>query len=232
MILVVYNQNNKTTSCNHWYWIKFKMKQIVVGIFLLSLSWTSVAKDNKFTVSDIEIVGLQRVAIGAVLTHVPFSVNDEVSEYIVSQSLKNLYRSGHFADIKVYLDGDKVIYQVTERPTISEIEFDGNSDIKDEQLQSSLDENNIRVGESLDRTVLTNIETGLTEFYHSVGKYNAQIKTDVTYLPRNRVRLKFQFEEGDAAKIKQINLVGNKSFSDEEILANIESRHDLSCGSF
>jgi outer membrane protein insertion porin family len=232
MILVVYNQNNKTTSCNHWYWIKFKMKQIVVGIFLLSLSWTSVAKDNKFTVSDIEIVGLQRVAIGAVLTHVPFSVNDEVSEYIVSQSLKNLYRSGHFADIKVYLDGDKVIYQVTERPTISEIEFDGNSDIKDEQLQSSLDENNIRVGESLDRTVLTNIETGLTEFYHSVGKYNAQIKTDVTYLPRNRVRLKFQFEEGDAAKIKQINLVGNKAFSDEEILANIESRHDLSWWQF
>ena len=203
------------------------MKHIVVGLVLFSLSWMSSANDQTFKVEDIQVNGLQRVALGAALTHVPFSVGDQVSEFIVARSIKNLYGSGHFANIRALRDGNVVIFNVTERPTISEIEFDGNSDIKDEQLQQSLDDSNIRVGESLDKTILTNIETGLVDFYHSVGKYNASVKAEITYLPRNRVRLKFEFEEGDAAKIKQINIVGNKVFEDEMLLAKIESKFDL-----
>ncbi len=204
-----------------------KMKHTAVGVALLSLSSVATANDNNFKVEDIQVNGLQRVALGAALTNVPFSVGDTVSEFIVAQSIKNLYKSGHFADIKVLRDGNIVVFNVTERPTISEIEFDGNSDLKDEQLQQSLDESDIRVGESLDKTILTNIETGLLDFYHSVGKYNAEVQAKVTYLPRNRVRLKFEFNEGDAAKVKQINLVGNKVFNDEELLAKIESKFDL-----
>ena len=203
------------------------MKHTAVGVALLSLSSVAGANDQNFKVEDIQVNGLQRVALGAALTNVPFSVGDTVSEFIVAQSIKNLYKSGHFADIKVSRDGDVIIFNVTERPTISEIEFEGNNDLKDEQLQESLNESNIRVGESLDKTVLTSIETGLIEFYHSVGKYNASVEAKITYLPRNRVRLKFEFKEGDAAKIKQINLVGNKIFSDEDLLSRIESKFDL-----
>jgi outer membrane protein insertion porin family len=203
------------------------MKHTVVGLVLFSLSWFSTANEQKFKVEDIQVNGLQRVALGAALTHVPFSVGDTVSEFIVAQSIKGMYKSGHFADIKALRDGNVVIFNITERPTISEIEFDGNSDIKDEQLQQSLDDSNVRVGESLDKTILTGIETGLVDFYHSVGKYNASVKAEITYLPRNRVRLKFEFEEGEAAKIKQINLVGNDVFTDEELLAKIESKFNL-----
>ena len=203
------------------------MKHTAVGVALLSLSSIASANDQNFKVEDIQVNGLQRVALGAALTNVPFSVGDTVSEFIVSKSIKNLYKSGLFADIKAYRDGNVVIFKVTERPTINEIEFDGNSDIKDEQLQQSLNESNIRIGESLDRTILTSVETGLTDFYHSVGKYNASVEAKVTYLPRNRVSLKFEFEEGEAAKLKQINLVGNKVFSDEELLSKIESKFDL-----
>jgi outer membrane protein insertion porin family len=203
------------------------MKHIVVSIVLFSLSWSTSANSENFKVQDIQITGLQRVALGAALTNVPFSVGDQVSEFVIGQSIKTLFKSGYFSDVKVFRDGDTVIYQVTERPTISEIEFDGNSDIKDEQLQSSLDDSNIRIGEALDKTLITNIETGLTDFYHSVGKYNATVEAKITYLPRNRVRLNFNFEEGDAAKIKQINIVGNKVFTDEELLNKIESKFNL-----
>ncbi|WP_299268851.1 outer membrane protein assembly factor BamA [uncultured Psychrosphaera sp.] len=203
------------------------MKHIVVSIVLFSLSWSTSANSENFKVQDIQITGLQRVALGAALTNVPFSVGDQVSEFVIGQSIKTLFKSGYFSDVKVFRDGDTIIYQVTERPTISEIEFDGNSDIKDEQLQSSLDDSNIRIGEALDKTLITNIETGLTDFYHSVGKYNATVEAKITYLPRNRVRLNFNFEEGDAAKIKQINIVGNKVFTDEELLNKIESKFNL-----
>jgi len=203
------------------------MKNTAVGVALFSLSCVASANNDNFKVEDIQVNGLQRVALGAALTNVPFSVGDTVSEFIVAQSIKNLYKSGYFADIKALRDGNVIVFNVTERPTISEIEFEGNSDIKDEQLQDSLDGSNIRVGEALDKTIITNIETGLIDFYHSVGKYNASVQAKITYLPRNRVRLKFEFEEGEAAKIKQINLVGNKVYSDDELLAKIESKFDL-----
>ncbi len=120
----------------------------------------------------------------------------------------------------------ELFIKLKERETISEIEFDGNKDIKDEQLTESLDENNIRIGETLDKTVLTNLEMGLEDFYHGIGKYNANVKSEITYLPRNRVSVKFVFNEGDAAAIEQINVVGNEVFTDEELLSKIELKFD------
>ena len=88
---------------------------------------------------------------------------------------------------------------------ISNIIFEGNDDIKDEQLQESLDGNGVRIGDPLDKTVLTSIENGLKDFFYSIGKYNADVTAIITPLPRNRVDLKLLFEEGDAAEIEQIN---------------------------
>ncbi len=181
---------------------------------------------ESFQVEDIEVKGLQRVALGAALTHIPFNVGDKLNDFRISQSIKALYQSGHFNDIRVYQDGNRLIYRVRERETISEIIFDGNSDLKDEQLISSLDDSNIRVGETLDRTVISGIEMGLENFYHSVGKYNAKVTAKITHLPRNRVNLEFSFVEGDSAAIKQINIVGNEVFSDATILDKIELTYD------
>jgi outer membrane protein insertion porin family len=197
------------------------IKKIAFAVLLGSLG-TTVQAEQKFQVEDIEVKGLQRVALGAALTHIPFNVGDTLNDFRISQSIKALYKSGHFNDIRVYRDGNRLVYRVYERETISEIVFDGNSDLKDEQLTESLDGSDIRTGETLDRTVLSGIEIGLENFYHSVGKYNAKVTSKVTHLPRNRVNLEFNFVEGDAAAIKQINVVGNEVFSDAELLDRIE----------
>ena len=201
------------------------IKKIAFAV-LLGLSSTVVNATEQFKVDDIQVKGLQRVALGAVLTYIPFNVDDELDDFKISQSLKSLYKSGYFNDISVSRDGNRLIYHVRERETISEIKFDGNKDIKKEQLTDSLDSSNIRVGEPLDKTVLSGIEHALEDFYYSVGKYNAHVKAEVTHLPRNRVKLKFVFKEGDAAAIQQINVVGNKTFTDKEILDHIELKYD------
>jgi len=128
--------------------------------------------------------------------------------------------------VLVSRDANTVIYRVRERATISAITFDGNKDLKEEQLTESLDGSDIRVGETLDMTVISGIEVGLEDFYHSVGKYNADVKANVTHLPRNRVNIDFVFKEGDAAAIEQINIVGNEKFSDAELLERIELTYD------
>jgi outer membrane protein insertion porin family len=201
------------------------IKKIAFAI-MLGLSSTIVHATEEFQVEDIQVKGLQRVALGAVLTYIPFNVGDKLNDFRISQSIKSLYKSGHFNDISVARDGERLIFHVRERETISEITFDGNKDIKEEQLTESLDGSNVRVGEPLDKTVLSGIEQGLEDFYYSVGKYNADVKAEVTHLPRNRVNLKFVFKEGDAAKIQQINVVGNDIFTDEEILEPIELTFD------
>ncbi|WP_159821039.1 outer membrane protein assembly factor BamA [Colwellia sp. 20A7] len=201
------------------------IKKLAFAVLLGALGTTAQAAEE-FQVEDIEVKGLQRVALGAALTHIPFNVGDNLNPFRISQSIKSLYKSGHFNDIRVYRDGNRIIYRVRERETISDITFDGNSDLKDEQLTESLDGSNIRVGETLDRTVISGIETGLEDFYHSVGKYNADVTASITHLPRNRVNLEFKFIEGDAAAIKQINLIGNEVFSDTEVLERTELTFD------
>ncbi|NMP16804.1 MULTISPECIES: outer membrane protein assembly factor BamA [unclassified Thalassotalea] len=201
------------------------IKKLALAVLLGSVGSQAFGA-NEFVVEDIEVKGLQRVALGAALTHIPLSVGDELNEFRIAQSIKSLYASGHFHDIKVLRDGKKLIFRVKERETISEIIFDGNDDIKDEQLQESLDGSDIRVGETLDRSVLTGIETGLEDFYHSVGKYNAKVTTKIAHLPRNRINLTFEFDEGDAAEIEQINIVGNELFSDAELLDKVELTYD------
>jgi outer membrane protein insertion porin family len=202
------------------------IKRLVAAMLLASAS-SSVLAEESFTVQDIQVEGLQRVALGAALNNLPFNVGDTITEFNLSRSIRTLYAAGHFDDIKVFRDGNTVIYRLRERPTINAIEFDGNKDIKEDQLTESLSGNKVEVGEPLDKTILKSIENGLTEFYHGVGKYQAKVDIEVTYLPRNRVNLKIKFEEGDPASVRQINIVGNKLFSDEELLQDIESKQDL-----
>ncbi len=201
------------------------IKKIALAVLLGALG-TTVQASEEFQVEDIQIKGLQRVALGAALTHIPFNTGDTMNKFRISQSIKSLYKSGHFNDVVVYREGNRIIYRVHERSTISEITFDGNKDLKEEQLTESLDGSDIRVGETLDMTIISGIEIGLEDFYHSIGKYNADVKAEITHLPRNRVDINFVFTEGDAAAIEQINVVGNEIFSDKDLLERIELTYD------
>lgn len=204
--------------------MKFKFTA-AIGL-LLSAHVFAQSNPYDFTVEDIRVEGLQRVALGAALTYIPVQRGDQLNAFRTTQLIRSLYSSTHFEDIEVSRDGNTLIIRVQERPTISNIIFEENDDIEDEQLQESLDGNNIRIGEPLDKTILTSIENGLKDFFYSIGKYNANVTAVITPLPRNRVDLKLVFEEGDAAKIEQINIVGNEVFSDSELLSQFELQFD------
>ena len=98
------------------------IKKIALAVLMGTLGSTVQAAED-FQVEDIEVKGLQRVALGAALTHIPFNVGDQLNEFRVSQSIKALYKSGHFSDVAVSRDGNTVIYRVRERETISAITF-------------------------------------------------------------------------------------------------------------
>ena len=176
-------------------------------------------------INDIEVRGLYRVTKGAVLLSLPIQAGDDVTREDVAQALRKVFRTSNFDMVNAYYTSQGVlIIDVKERPTIVNVSYAGNNAIKAEQLDDIIKAHNVKTGEILDVEKLRELEASLEDYYNSTGRYQARVSTILVYLPRNRVDVKFNFTEGVSAKIEQINIVGNRSFPEEKLLAQLELR--------
>ncbi|WP_221799678.1 outer membrane protein assembly factor BamA [Oceanobacter mangrovi] len=182
---------------------------------------SSVAVADSFVVEDIRLEGLQRVSAGTVFERLPIAVGDSVDSSRLSEVSHRLFASGLFNDVKLYRDGNVLIFQLVELPTITTIDLDGNSAIPDDALLDSLKNAGLSEGMVFKRSTLDRIALELERQYVIQGRYDADINTEVTALPRNRVSLKIKIDEGNVASIAHINIVGNKAFSDEQLLKQL-----------
>lgn len=199
------------------------MKRFAIGLVAL----LAAAHAGGAEIRDIRVDGLQRVSLGAVLLNLPVAVGDSADQKAVSECIRKLYATGNFDDIDAAVtDGGVLAIRVKERPTISSIEYAGNDDIKEDKIEPIISDMGIRLGEPLNRAKLIEVERGLTEYYHANGKYQAIVRVLVTDLPRNRVKLRIQFAEGKSSRLKQINFLGNKAFSEKKLLSLLDLDDD------
>ncbi|GGY44668.1 outer membrane protein assembly factor BamA [Bacterioplanes sanyensis] len=192
-------------------------------LFALLLGvWSSVTAAASFQVEDIRLEGLQRVSAGTVFEQLPINVGDQVDEQRLVTASKQLFSSGLFNDIQLYRDGDVLIIRLVELPTISTIDITGNKAIQTDMLMDGLKQSGLAEGLVFKRSTLERIALELERQYVAQGRYDARINTDVVALPRNRVGLNIEVEEGNVASIAHINIVGNEVFSDDELLKQFE----------
>lgn len=188
--------------------------------------WTAAAADT-FTVREIEVRGLNRISLGAVLLALPVRPGELMTDEVAALSMHRLYATGDFNDITLSRDGDKFIVTVSERPTIGNVEFSGNKQMDTDRLRTIIEQQGLRSGEALNTQSLAEIKQSLEDFYHGAGMYQARVEAVVEELPRNRVNVRLEFTEGVSAQIRQIHFIGNHSFPEDVLRAQLQLRDDV-----
>lgn len=177
-----------------------------------------VCAADAFVVKDIRLEGLERITAGTVFNYLPINVGDTLDGTQTAGAVRDLFKTGFFQDVRLGRDGDTLVISLVERPSIGSIEFSGNDDIDTEDLLSALEEIGFAEGRVFNRSTFDQVEQELHRTYFAAGKYGARITSTVTPIERNRVAIKFDISEGVAARIRQINIVGNDAFDDDELL--------------
>ncbi len=193
------------------------IKTFLPGL-LVAVCATSALAFEPFTVRDIRVEGIQRTEAGTVFSYLPVKVGETMTDEKASQAIKALFATGFFKDVRIEVDGNIVNVIVEERPSIAQIDFVGLKEFDKEQILKGLREVGFAVSRSFDRSMLDKAEQELKRQYLTRGKYAAAVTTTVTPLERNRVAINFKIDEGDSAKIKQINIVGAHSFPEKVLL--------------
>jgi outer membrane protein insertion porin family len=192
-----------------------KIKTLGVAAFLLATAGNVQAES--FDVSDIRVEGLQRVSAASVFNAFPVSANDRVDDQELADAARELFATGLFDDVSLAREGDVLVVQVVERPTIARLNISGNKQIAEEDLRQGLQQSGLSEGQVLQLSTLDEMQRELEGVYQSQGRYSARIDVDVEEVDEGRVQVNIDINEGDVAKIRQINIVGNEAFDDETL---------------
>ena len=204
---------------------RIRLRTLSSMIALAFVAHTAWAVDP-FQVRDIKVEGLQRIEAGTVFASLPVRVGDTYNDDMGAAAIRALFALGLFKDVRLEVNGDVLVVIVEERPSIAEVEFVGAKEFDKDVLKKALRDVGLADGRAFDRALLDRAEQELKRQYINRSLYGAEVVTTVTPIERNRVNLVFNVTEGEPAKISEIKIVGNKTFS-ESTLRNL---FDLSTG--
>ena len=194
------------------------MKKIYLVVLLLCLCTATARAIEPFVIKDIRVEGIQRTEAGTVFSYLPVKVGDIMNDEKAAAAIKSLFATGFFKDVRLEVENDVLIVIVEERPAISQIDIIGARDISSDDLKKGLKQVGLAESRIFDKALLDKAEQELKRQYIARGKYAATVTTTVTPLERNRVAITFNISEGEVAKIRQINIVGNHAFKEQELL--------------
>lgn len=204
--------------------MKIARNLAILTVLLISFSVHSQESPG-FVVGDIRLQGIQRVSAGTVFNILPVSVGETMDMLRTRQVTRSLFASGYFDDIRIARDDDVLIINLVERPAIESIEIEGNKAIKTDSLLEGLSEQGLSEGEIFRQATLERVSLELERQYVAQGRYGASLETIIEELPRNRVSIKIEIEEGKSSGIRHINLVGAEAFDRDMLLGQIELQH-------
>jgi len=185
---------------------------------LLAFVATPALAIEPFVIRDIRVEGIQRIEAGTVFSYLPVKVGETMTDEKAAQAIRALFGTGFFKDVSIEADGNVLVVALQERPSIAQVDFVGVKEFDKDALIKSLRQIGLGDGRIFDRSLLDRAEQELKRQYLSRGRYAVTVTTTVTPLERNRVAINFGVDEGDVARIRQISVIGAKSFREKDLV--------------
>ena len=194
---------------------------VAFGLMVVAVTARPAAAENIFTgepIANIRVEGNQRIEAETVLSYMQLSAGDKFEAARIDKALKNLFASGLFADVSFRREGNDLVVTVVENPIINRLAFEGNSHIKDADLQNEVQ---LRPRVVYTATKVQADAKRILDIYRRSGRFAATVEPKVIPLDQNRVDLVFEIHEGDVTEVRRIDFVGNKVFSDSDLRSQI-----------
>ncbi len=186
----------------------------LISLLGISSAWAI----EPFTVKDIRVEGIQRTEAGTVFSYLPVKVGDTMDDAQAAVAIRALYGTGFFKDVRLEVEQGVLIVLVRERPSIASIQVNGVKDFPKDQIKDNMKYAGLVEARIFDKGALDKATQDLKRQYVARGKYGVTVTSTVTELERNRVSIVFNVVEGEVSKIKQINIVGNQAYQEQELL--------------
>jgi outer membrane protein insertion porin family len=190
--------------------------KLIVAAIASAFALNAAAIDP-FTVRDIRVEGIQRTEAGTVFNYLPVRVGEVFNDEKAAASIKALYATGFFKDVRIEAEGDVLVISVEERPAIASVDFTGTKEFEKDKLRKALKDLGLGESRILDKSLVDRAEQELKRQYLSRGLYGVKITTTITPIERNRVNVTFAVDEGEVARIRQIKIIGNQAFNEDEL---------------
>ena len=198
----------------------FLIKTISIVVFF-SITSSVFAKD--FFIKKIIVTGEKRLSESFVLKYIPELKDDIITDQILNNITKKLYMSGYFSDVKINVEQGVLEIKIEEFPIINELFFVGNEILSDDELIPIV---NIKPRDVFNKEIINEAIENIRTGYQKIGRYLAEVNIKKTNLSEGRVNLIFEIKEGSSLKVKNINFVGNRIFSDNELKSVITTKED------
>jgi outer membrane protein insertion porin family len=195
---------------------RLRLRNVAAVAAMLVMAHTAWAVDP-FTLSDIRVEGLQRVEPGTIFASLPVRVGETYNDEKGSAAIRALFALGLFKDVRLEVSGGTLVVIVEERPTVADVDFAGIKEFDKDTMKKAMRDVGLAEGRPFDKALADRAEQELKRQYISRSLYGAEVVTTVTPVDRNRVNLTFTVVEGEPAKIKDINVVGSKAFSESTL---------------
>lgn len=199
--------------------------------FLLFFS-VFVYAENTWTVKEIQFKGLRNFSQNEALKNIVFSIRSQISQNDIKNSIKSLFKTGKFKDIKVSFSEKSIVFNVIERPIISNIIISGNHIANTSILEQCLKKLNIEKGSPFNEFFINIFMKTIEDFYNDLGRYQPNIKILKFFSKKNTIDLKILINEGLPMKINSIKIFGVKDFSEEKIVSLFKLKDYHSCWNF
>ena len=201
-------------SAMSWRLMSWLLLAVPAVVLMDAAAFTSEAHAQGGAVRDIRVVGNRRVEPETVRSYLQFSVGDAYDAGKVDRSLKSLFATGLFSDVRIDRDGAGVVITVVENPVIGQVAFEGNSEV---DTQTLLNEVQLKPRSVFTRARAQADVQRILDVYRRQGRFAAAVEPKMIELEQNRVNLVFEITEGNATKVKGVNFVGNHAFNNQQL---------------